>query len=242
MFESGSARRLGLIALILNLGALLLVLSVSKRAGVDPSTFYRDPNAVAGQPFVTGFMSNIGAIAWIASASIAIFTSIVRLSWQSSDRDAKTLLLLGLLTCWLGLDDLLMLHDGLAPHVGIPEGAFLLVDVLLGLAWIASAIRTSSFLRRDTLLLASAVIGLGASLVFDQMTGLLHIKLQGQHLMEDVLKLMGITFWALYAVRLSATQILSQGSERVPAVDAPKTVAASSLEVSVPSRSHLLVK
>jgi hypothetical protein len=202
-----SPTRLILLALALNFGSLLLVLLISDRTGIRPSAFYRDPNSIAGQSFAIGFMSNIGVVAWIVAASIALFAAAVRRSWGQEGRDTKALFLLGLVTFWMGLDDLFMLHDGLADSMGVPQTVFVLINAVLVLVWIASAARNPHYFSRGFLLLILAFAGLGSSLLIDFVNDNNLIGVLGAGLLEDVFKQIGITFWALYTIRLSLAQV-----------------------------------
>ncbi|RDI59906.1 hypothetical protein [Microvirga subterranea] len=187
----------------INAALLALALFLSSRTGIDPSSFYGDPNAVARQSFAMGFLSNTGAIAWISAASISLFSWWLRRSFAADDRDSWSLLLFGLLTAWLGLDDLLMFHDGLADHLGISQLAFVSVDAVMAMAWVATALLSPSRFGSNSLLLILAVAGLGGSLVIDQSIDAELLYFPGASLIEDVVKLTGIMFWAAYALNLS---------------------------------------
>ncbi len=192
---------------VINAALLALALFLSRRTGIDPSSFYGDPNAVARQSFAIGFLSNTGAIAWISSASISLFTWWLKRSFAADDRDAWSLLLFGLLTAWLGLDDLLMFHDGLADHLGVSQLAFVSVEAVIAMAWVSIALLSPSRFGSSPLLLILAVAGLGGSLVVDQSIDAELLYFPGASLVEDVVKLTGIMYWAAYALNLSLAHV-----------------------------------
>jgi hypothetical protein len=214
---------------ITNAALLALALILSRRTGIDPTSFYGDPNAVARQSFAIGFLSNTGAIAWISAASISLFSWWLKRSFAAGDRDSWSLLLFGLLTAWLGLDDLLMFHDGLADRLGVSQLAFVSVEAVIAMAWVSLALLSPSRFGSAPLLLILAVAGLGGSLVIDQSIDAELLYFPGASLIEDVVKLTGIMFWAAYALNLSLAQVAGllrrkgrvvPGPAHTPAADA----------------------
>lgn len=156
-----------------------------------------DPSALAGVPPYTGLLSNLGVVLWFSTASILLFVA-----WSQPPL-RKTLLLPGLLSLVLGLDDGLMLHEELLPNLAgvhytvMQPALYALYAALLGLS-----LRGIRAHLRDLVLLA-AIFCLGGSVAVDM--------LQESHLLsernplvldeglamwlEDGLKLLGIVAW-----------------------------------------------
>lgn len=167
------------------------------------STFFdliRDPSAAMGSPPYIGFLSQVGAFYWISAAAICLFSSHLLRGIAKAQRHHKFLLLAGLFTLALAIDDVFLLHDYLFPKVlGIAEkpvlaayGAFL----IWLLVEFRSVIRSSS---RPLLIVSIASFGL--SLLIDYLNHASETRI----LIEDGLKLLGIICWMTFLADLAST-------------------------------------
>ncbi|MBN9419662.1 MAG: hypothetical protein J0I12_29670 [Candidatus Eremiobacteraeota bacterium] len=165
-----------------------------------------DPSALAGVPPYTGLLSNAGVVLWFSTATVLLF-----LAW-SQPKLRPTLLLPGLLSLVLGLDDGLMLHEEMLPNLAgvhytvMQPALYALYAGLLGLS--LRAIRPYLF---DPVLLA-AIFCLGGSVAVDMLMES-HLLSERNALMldeglamwlEDGLKLLGIVAWWGYWTGLGA--------------------------------------
>ena len=94
---------------------LVLIVTVSYIYNTPISTLTRDPSVILkGTPF-HGFLSSIGVLLWSWTAAISLFCYV--LLRKSGDRNelTKFVLMGGLLTSMLLLDDFFMFHDWIFP-------------------------------------------------------------------------------------------------------------------------------
>lgn len=190
------------IPLLLLYGAtlsfLLLVLVVSLRTGIPIWKFTVDPAALMDANPFTGVVSNIGVLAWCASAAVCFF-SFALLRERGSDREFPTFLLFsGLITCLLLFDDFFQFHEYVYPRLfrireKLAFGMYGLL-VLLYLARFRKTIRETEYLP---LLVSFGCFGV--SVLFDRFPHKREVALLEWHyLYEDGAKLMGIVSWFAY--------------------------------------------
>jgi hypothetical protein len=93
-------------------GVLLytIVFLVLKSFGFTTIEIIRDPAQLNESSSFLGLISNLGNAFWISSAAIALFTAFTSGSIFSKPR-RELLILAGLLSLLLGVDDFFMLHD-----------------------------------------------------------------------------------------------------------------------------------
>lgn len=172
------------------LAVIAIAASVSDVASGD---LVRDPTAVLGGPFHAGVLSNIGVLGWTTAAAVSGFGAAL----VPDRRFRRYLVATSALTAVLCLDDLLLIHDEVAPdHLGIPENVVL---VLLGLAAAAYAMvfrRELTAVADRWLLLAASLGWFGASVFLDVVAD----DWFGRHhfLVEDGCKFVGIIAWAAF--------------------------------------------
>jgi hypothetical protein len=198
--------RVSAVILVVNLCLLATALRAGSAYGIAPSAFYRDPVAVLEAKFVIGWFSNLGVVLWISASTICLFTAATH---KMQDRERKALLILGLLTLALGLDDLFMLHDGLLPFLGLSGIVLYAIYALVSCFWIATYWR--EIMQTRWVFLAVAVALLGFSAFLDVIVDSFGLHGQAAYLVEDAAKLTGISFWAAYAFSV-AWQLASRTS------------------------------
>ena len=179
---------------LIGIGCLLLcmiIVGVEITIGdFDDSTLFRDPNAIAGQPFYFGIISTAGVILWTSAAAICLFTG-----WIARTQHAPAypfFLSGGLLSALLCLDDAYMLHEDAGLMIGISERSFLLFEAFMFVFFLAYNAR---FILGSAWLSLLAACGcFGISVLMD----LTDLQFSGATTMEDALKFCGIVFWTFY--------------------------------------------
>lgn len=194
-----------LTAVCLTATALLGLLAwISYASGTPIATLTRDPLAVANAPVYWGVLSNLGILLWAGAAAVSLF-AVFLLKRLSSDREGRRFLLLaGLLTTFLGLDDLFMFHERVFPTYLLMRERYVLlfyVLLMLGLIWSARRVIRESF-HLPLLLACFFFMGSLAIDKVDESTLPMH------HIFEDGAKFLGIVFWCYYLCHTAAGRIL----------------------------------
>jgi hypothetical protein len=205
--------------------ALTIAVLVSWLWNIPMDVITRDPLATAGVHPLTGLQSIIGvAIMWLA-ASICLFTyGVLRVTGRGSSM-ATFVLWSGLLSALIAMDDQLQFHDDLiGQYVDIRERYLMIGAVALVLAYLF--IFRRQILRTEWMLLVIAALLLAASIGMDYVSGAAYAAAGGwvdtaglTLFLEDGVKLLGITAWAAYFVRV-CHRVLTEGLLAPPAPDA----------------------
>lgn len=207
-------------ALVLAISATLLAaaLVVGPMHGLPASAFYRDPVAVMEVAFAVGWFSQFGAMVWLVTGGILLFTA-----GMVGGAERRSLFHLGTLTMLLGLDDLFLIHDGLFKMAGVPGTVLHAVYVGMIAAWLSLCAPVIE--RTRWTLLAAAV----ACLLLSQLVDVVHDAggsgSEAGYLAEDVAKLAGILFWGLYGLGY-ARQVASAVVNRPITNIAPPRIGA----------------
>lgn len=161
----------------------------------------RDPLAISNANFYIGMISNIGILFWCACAAICLFSSVI-LRQNSRYRESRFLLFSGLLTSFLMLDDLFMLHELVLPvYLRISE--YVVYAIYLGVV-VSFFIKNIKAIKKTEFVILLAATGfLGLSIVCDTLISNLPI------FVEDVFKFLGITSWFTYFTRLCLQEVSS---------------------------------
>ncbi|HXV56946.1 MAG TPA: hypothetical protein VD704_03685 [Gaiellaceae bacterium] len=187
--------RLGLtLVAVYGTGAaiLLAVYSVADLRGERFWHFTRDPVSIARRrrlEYYTGSLSYAGVLLWWSGAVAAALAALV----LRADPRSVPLAGVALLTAWLALDDLFLLHESFFPRRGIPEHWVVAAYAVVGIAyvWLARA-----FLRRTNwVLLLTAGGFLAASALADDR---LHAGPW-----EDSANFLGIVGWSVFLLGTS---------------------------------------
>jgi hypothetical protein len=153
-----------------------------------------------------GMASNIGVLYWTVGAACCGFAAAVL--WHSAAPRPKVLMLTqaALLTGFLGVDDLIMLHDSVFPRFGVPEMVTFGVYGLLGVAYLVLNWRL--ILQEEPGLFAAAVGFLLLSLGVDASGN--DERLLWKHVLEEAAKLMGIAGWCVWHVRVACRAVIAE--------------------------------
>lgn len=195
-------------ALLFGLTVLVAVAGADVFGGRPVLPLFNDPATHSGTHPLVGAISNMGVLLWWTSASIWLFTaSLLR---SRADRAAyKFALASGLLSAYLGLDDLYLLHDELLPeYLGLPQDGAVAAVGLTTIAYFV-AFRRFVFRREAVALLVAAGL-LGASAFVD---GVFHASSQSTawkwlYLLEDSLKWLGILCWGSFCLAWCVRAVL----------------------------------
>ncbi|RPJ52155.1 MAG: hypothetical protein EHM21_00930 [Chloroflexi bacterium] len=167
---------------------------------IPVSDFTRDPAVLADAPFYTGLLSNLGVILW-SCAAMACFVGSILL--RGDRHKARFLLVSGLGSLYLALDDLLMMHETVFPdYLQIDEKyVFMSYFILAGL--FAIYFFKLILFETDFPILAAAVALFAISLIIDRYVPFSDV----QTFVEDSSKLAGIALWMTYFARTSVQWI-----------------------------------
>ncbi|WP_345267691.1 hypothetical protein [Nocardioides nanhaiensis] len=177
--------------------SLALALGVVIAASVEETfgDLTRDLTVTTASPLYVGALSALTVMVWTAGAAVALATA-----WPARHEGplARLLLMLGVLTLALALDDQFMVHDGTLQKAGIP-GETALVGYVVWLGLTVALHRDLLRARPETSVLLLGAGLLGASLVVD-----LVVEIGGitafdslRILVEDGLKLLGAAVWGV---------------------------------------------
>ena len=164
----------------------LTILYISSLYNIKLSLVVRDLAQTCGYPIGVGMISNIGILLWGATASICLFTTF---SENINRESSKLLLLGGLFSGLLCIDDFFLLHDR---YMG-PD--------FLNLTYLAISIfllvRFRTILKKIGLFnLVISILFLGLSIFFDGVIQQIFDQSYDiTQLIEEGFKFLGITCW-----------------------------------------------
>ncbi len=183
------------MAIIAGIGAIGLYTEV------PVSIFTRDLLAIAELPVYAGSVSTVGFMLWASAAALCFLTAFVLHRVRVEPQLRNYMILAGILTLALLVDDAFMIHEH-APSLGISsELVFVFHGIFLAVLLVRHA---REILRTDYILLLAALLFLGASVLIDKLHDYkilwdLGIRSYGlMYLMEDGFKLLGIVGWCTY--------------------------------------------
>lgn len=153
--------------------------------------FTRDPASTTKQTPFLGILSNLSVILWGMAAAIAFTSSLQMRSRLEMQRVAQFFLYLSILSLILMLDDLLQIHETLAPdYLGVNE-KLVLITYAIYLAGVLFIHRKDIRETQFSILFISLFFFV-ASVVAEKN------DVPWPYLFEDGLKFLGIGFWLLY--------------------------------------------
>lgn len=200
LIQVRSTLRAGAVTVAITTAVTLATYGFAVFKGASFGELSRDPTTVLNGPFYLGYYSNLGMLVWAAAATTALLGQHL-LRRVGHVEPARLLLVAGLITVAIMVDDLFLLHDAIYRELGIPQSA---PFIAYGLAIAAFSWRFRHRLGAGLLLIIAAVSCLGLSAVLDT---LLH--LQQPYLIEDGAKALGLALWALMIVRHTVSELSS---------------------------------
>jgi hypothetical protein len=147
-------------------------------------------------------LSNWGVILWVVTATICLFSAALLKLQKATDGRFKFLLVSGLFSLLLGLDDLYLLHDRLLPRIfHMPEIFFYLLYFFAFVAYLVYFI--PQILKYDYLLFLAAFLFFVISRqFFVRIPYLSEFNTTG-----DMLKYFGIVFWLAFFYRTALHEV-----------------------------------
>lgn len=197
MSAASLTRLIILVMFVFPAGLLAIVLLQTE---IDPQLIFLD--ALDAAERVTdcchvsyGLVSNTGIILWFGTGAVCIVAGLAVLVSTGQDRFTRFALSTGVLSGWLGLDDMFMVHERVMPKLGVPQEAVMLVYMMIALIYAALNWR---FIFSETWwILALSGVALGLSMSVDQfIDGGTAIVVY----VEDGAKLFGIVCWSAFHV------------------------------------------
>lgn len=187
---------------------LLVVGWVVRSPDVEPEALFRDVATVAEVPWYFGLVSQAGAVVWSACATACFLAYVVlRMTGGARPRAQRYLLHAGIVTSFLLVDDLLLLHEEVVEiHLGLEQRTVYVAYVLVLLAFFLANRR--ELLAGRWVVMLAAVGFLGASMGMDLVTDTFYDTLvvdgsfydRYEVVFEDGLKLLGIVTWFAFHV------------------------------------------
>lgn len=176
----------------------LLLAAVFLQPFAEPKWMFLDPLAAAEMApecchVYYGFLSNIGLIFWIGTAAVCLLTGLAFLVVLGADQFTRFALSAGLLSGWIGLDDMFLVHEKVMPKLGVAQE--LVMVIYLGLAALYVAFSWRFIFAQRWWVLALGAAALGLSMFVDQF---FHSVAAGIVYLEDSAKLFGIMCWSTF--------------------------------------------
>lgn len=186
-----------LLCLYFPAGLLLLaVLLASWRTGIPLAMFTRDPADITGTSPFLGVLSHIDILLWCATTSICCFSFFI-FRKKGSKWTAAFFLVSAIITGWLMLDDLFLLHERIFPrHLHWRQRYIYLSYMVLILGYLA--IFRELIFNNNFLLLALSLGFFFLSVSVDCISAKCEGLIPLYHLFEDGFKLFGLTGWLGY--------------------------------------------
>jgi hypothetical protein len=180
--------------LLASLPALLffsLSLYIMLAQGFEVMEVLRDPAQQSGASSFLGFLSNIGIWMWVSAAAICFFTVLTRSGYRFR-RHRELMILLGVFSVVLAVDDFFMLHDRYI-NQWLCYAAYVVVAVALFLRHSEVIVQIDGF----AFLLALAL--LGASITTDTFQSFLPLEYATTQIFEEGFKFTGAVTWLYFS-------------------------------------------
>ena len=176
----------------------LAILYISNFYNIKLSIVVRDLAQTCGYPIGVGMISNIGILLWGAAASICFFTTFLE---SISSESSKLLLLGGLFSGLLCIDDFFLLHDR---YVGpdFMNLTYLSISIFL-------LVRFRKLLKKIGLLnLIVSILFLGLSVFFDGVIQqIFNQSYELTQFFEEGFKFIGIACWLNFWCKTSSNAL-----------------------------------
>ncbi len=210
--ESPSRMRARAAIAAIVFGPVLVVLVATGIVGlttsVDPYFLMSDPAAITDSAFYLGLLTWIAVLAWWSTTVICLFSYAMARRLNPDGREHRALLWAGLLTAVLAIDDMLMVHEHIAPtYLGVQETTVYALYFIMAVA-LFFRFRRSIF-TNDIFLLLTAIFFFGCSQLVDVARGFGY-DFYGTGFVEESCKLLGIAGWLAYWAYFSAWHLVGE--------------------------------
>ena len=176
-----------------------IAIEVLSSAGFTLKEIIRDPAQQTGQSSFLGFVSNIGVWLWVCAGTICLFGAGVG-GFSTDKKHKELLILIGLLSLVLAVDDFFLLHDRYLPQrLVFLFYAFFTITLLVRYFKIIMEIDGFAFLLAGGLLALSIFTDLNQRKIpFDYA----HVQV-----VEDGFKFVGAASWLYFSYRLASFRL-----------------------------------
>lgn len=194
-----------LLIYIPSLAFFCALLLVHATTDVSMSVFLDDPLSYVSYPSYIGLASNVGILLWCASASVMIFAYLILRKKGFTGESVSFLLVFGLITALLGLDDLFMIHEAVGDGFvaafgtsddlgeGVAFGVYILLFVIFAIKYIKVILRT------EYLLFISFIILCAINIIIDLAP--FDFSREVACYVEEITKFLAIVNWFAYTTR-----------------------------------------
>lgn len=194
-----STRRVLVGILCVSLPALVFYtvsILILKSSGYSLREILRDPAQQLGHSSFLGFVSNIGVWLWVSSTAICVY-SLVSARFRSGDRSSELVLLMGLLSLLLAIDDFFLLHERYVYQKGI-----FLFYAVCAIAVLARHHRKIVEIDAFSFLMAGLL--LASSVLIDIKQRKIPLDYSQVQLIEEGCKFLGGAMWLFFCGQLAA--------------------------------------
>ncbi len=158
-----------------------------------------------------GFISNLGIMIWTATGAVCLFVAALFGLVIKNRPMAWFALSAGVLTGWLALDDMFLLHEIVMPSLGIHQNAVLASYAVLALLYVFASWRV--IMNADFWILfvggGTLVVSIFIDTVFHSLAPVLVYA-------EDSAKFFGIFCWASFHITTLLDQVARQLKKDIP--------------------------
>lgn len=185
----------------------------------------RDVAAVAGVPPFVGALSTLGLIFWSASLGICCLGFLLLRARKGFGREAEFLLVAGVFTLLLLIDDAFMVHDH---YLDRESGSIEWIVYAVYAAFLASyGLRYGRVLLDGPLILFLGAVGaLGISAGYD---AIMPFDANRGVFIEDAFKFAGIVFWWTFHLTFVSARLQAPRTDRAPATLGQEAFGKSAL-------------
>lgn len=178
-----------------------LVFYLASLAGLTANGFtvlevLRDPAQTKNESSFIGFLSNIGVWMWVSAAAIGLFTVSTQ-RFEHYPRQRLLLLVLGLFSAALALDDFFLIHDRYI-NQRIVYGFYALCALTL------LTVMFKTIVAIDGLAFVLAGSLLASSILTDQSQPLFQSSYMQLQIIEEAFKFCGAATWLYFICRVAA--------------------------------------
>ncbi|MGI9413167.1 MAG: hypothetical protein ACR2PM_05835 [Hyphomicrobiales bacterium] len=189
---------------------LLLMAAIAQQPWIDPGDLLRDTLAVAEMKtecckVYYRAVSNLGIMTWIGGAAVCLFSAAVLAMRSGRGTEVSFLVVAGLFTAFLAMDDLFLVHENVLPAFGVSEPVTYAAYGALGLAYLVFA--SESIVEHRYILFAAACGLLATSVLIDWQV---HTDHPLRIVLEDGAKLTGIVCWTAFHLDAAWTLLKSE--------------------------------
>ncbi|NWF64848.1 MAG: hypothetical protein HXY38_11135 [Chloroflexi bacterium] len=187
---------------VISLGGIAVTVLIARLTGNPIWRLAKDPAQVVGYEPYIGMLSNWAVLLWFASAVICLFAEILLRRGGAALRPRLFLLVSGILSLTLALDDLFLFHDVILPNtLGLRESTFYLTYLVTTTLYILVFLRDIH--QKDYILFWISFL----LLFYSRGYPFLLPFLREYETPGDMLKYVGIVFWLAFFYRAALHEI-----------------------------------